>query len=143
MATTVPDLPVLLFDGDCAFCSSCARFGERRITGAAPFVAWQFTAIDELGVGLDEVDQSVVWVRSPTDHSIGADAVADLLGSSTSRWWRAAGQVLALPPVLVVARPLYRLISRNRHRMPGGTTQCSLPQAQRSRPDDPTIADPG
>jgi hypothetical protein len=29
--------------------------------------------------------------------------------------------------------PLYRLISRNRHKLPGGTAACSLPQAERDR----------
>ena len=37
--------PVFLFDGDCAFCSTCARFIERRIPTSAFVEAWQ-TALD-------------------------------------------------------------------------------------------------
>jgi len=35
--------------------------------------------------------------------------------------------------VLWAAWPMYRWIARNRHRLPGGTATCSLPQAERER----------
>src|SRR3954465_13994135 len=47
--------PVFVFDGDCAFCSSCARFIERRIRPSADVEAWQFTDLDALGLTEDQV----------------------------------------------------------------------------------------
>jgi len=128
----VPALPAFLYDGDCAFCSSCARFLEERIPTRASVVAWQHTSIEALGVSVEEVDVAVVLVTDPAHHRSGPEAIADLLGTSPSRSWRLVGRILGARLVLVVAWPAYRWVSRNRHRMPGGTATCSLPQAQRN-----------
>ena len=125
--------PVLLFDGDCAFCSSCARWITAHIPTPVVLEPWQFTELEPLGVGLDEVDAAVVLVDVTLHRTAGPDAFARLLRSSTSGAWRAVGRLLGLRPVLAVAWPVYRWIARNRHRMPGGTAQCSLPQAERHR----------
>ncbi|WP_426573353.1 thiol-disulfide oxidoreductase DCC family protein [Aquihabitans sp. McL0605] len=129
--TTVPELPAFLYDGDCSFCSSCARFIDTWIPTGATVVPWQWTSIDELGVTIDEVDTGVVWVTSTTSHTNGPEGIADLLRASHRKVWHPAGWLLGRRPVLWVAWPVYRWIARNRHRMPGGTAQCSLPQAQR------------
>ncbi|TBL38587.1 DUF393 domain-containing protein, partial [Verrucosispora sp. SN26_14.1] len=60
------------------------------------------------------------------------DAIAALLAGS-GRLWRIAGAGLRFPPVRAVAWPAYRWVARNRHRMPGGTAACSLPQETRDR----------
>lgn len=131
MTTSVPPLPALLYDGDCAFCSSCARFVERRIPTGATVQPWQWTDLGALGVTTAEVDAAVVWVSSPAHRTSGPQAIADLLRSSTRRWWRAAGALLSPPPVRWVAGFAYRWVARNRHRMPGGTAACSLPAGER------------
>lgn len=133
---TVANLPMFLFDGDCAFCSSCARFIDRRIPTDAAVQPWQWIDLDSLGVTVDEVDQSVVWVVSPTTHTAGPAAIADLLRSSTARSWRMVGGLLTPAPVLWATGFAYRWVARNRDKMPGGTAQCALPKAQRN-PDDP------
>ena len=123
--------PTFVYDGDCAFCSSCARFVERWIPTDAPVVAWQFADLDALGLTIDEVDVAVQWVTSPSDHSAGPDAIADLLKASRW-WWRAAGALLAFAPIRAAAWPIYRWISANRDKMPGGTATCALPAADRA-----------
>jgi len=124
--------PVFLFDGDCSFCSSSARWIERHVPTPAAVAAWQQTALQPLGVSVDEVDAAVVMVGVDLCHRSGPDAIADLLRSSTAGGWRAAGRLLATRPVNAMAWPVYRLVARNRHRLPGGTAQCSLPQAERT-----------
>lgn len=130
-------LPVFLFDGDCSFCSSCARFIDRRIPTRASVQPWQWTELDGLGVSVDEVDVAVVWVASSTCHTAGPAAIADLLRSSTARSWRVVGRLLAPTPVLWATGFAYRWVARNRDKMPGGTAQCALPQARRN-PVDPS-----
>ena len=120
-----------VYDGDCAFCSTCARFIERRIPSKASVVAWQRTDLAALGLTSDECEEAVQWV-SPAGKASGPDAVAALLIDAGS-FWRLPGWVLRLPPVRWVAWPTYRLIARNRHRLPGGTATCSLPQAERPK----------
>ncbi|WP_433083118.1 thiol-disulfide oxidoreductase DCC family protein [Dactylosporangium sp. CA-052675] len=130
MAAT--DRPVFVFDGDCAFCSSCARFIERRIRPAADVLAWQFADLAELGVTEEQVSSAVCYV-APGRVSAGPVAIADLLRRA-GLGWRAAGAVLGLRPITALAWPVYRWVARNRHRMPGGTAACALP------PDHPARA---
>jgi predicted DCC family thiol-disulfide oxidoreductase YuxK len=130
MATAA--FPTFLYDGDCAFCSSCARFIQRWIPTPAAVEAWQLTDIDALGLTVEECDAAVQWATSSTRHSSGPEAIADLLKSSRP-WWRVAGHLLALRPVLWLAWPAYRWVARNRDKLPGGTATCALPQAERDR----------
>ena len=77
-----------------------------------------------------QAEEAVVWVApgEPTRH--GPEAIARMLVDAGS-YWRPLGRLLGLRPVLWVAWPVYRWVARNRHRMPGGTAACSLPQAER------------
>jgi predicted DCC family thiol-disulfide oxidoreductase YuxK len=133
MATAAPaERPTFLYDGDCAFCTTCAGFIERRIPTTARVVPWQFSDLDALGVTQAEAEEAVIWVAPDGPTAAGPVAIARLLVDARS-YWRPLGWVLGLAPVRWVAWPVYRLISRNRHRMPGGTAACSLPQAERDR----------
>jgi predicted DCC family thiol-disulfide oxidoreductase YuxK len=68
----------------------------------------------------------VQWVEPGHPAKAGPEAISALLRSSNA-FWKPFGWVLAFPPVRAAAWPLYRLIARNRHRMPGGTAACALP----------------
>src|SRR6185295_14937179 len=71
--------PTFVFDGDCAFCSSCARFIENRIRPAADVVAWQFADLDALGVTEEQVGAAVQWVAAGRVPTAGPVAIADML----------------------------------------------------------------
>lgn len=122
-----------LYDGDCAFCSACARFVERHVPTDATVVPWQFADLAGLGLTEAQCEQAVQWVAPGVSALAGPEAIAALLRASGSRPWRLAGRLLGLPPVRLLARPAYRWVARNRHRMPGGTAACALPQAARDR----------
>ena len=115
--------PVLLFDGDCAFCTSCVRLVERRIRPDAEIVAWQFADLTELGVSEDEAADAVQWVQADGAVRSGHEAIAAMLGTSGPAW-RLAGRVLLLPGISWAAAQAYRLVATNRHRLPGGTPAC-------------------
>ena len=141
MTAAPPARAVFLYDGDCAFCSTCADLIERRIPTRAQVMPWQFADLTALGVTQAEAEEAVIWI-APAGHggaggaggevAAGPVAIARLLTDAGS-FWRPLGWVLDLAPVRWVAWPVYRLIARNRHRLPGGTAACSLPQAQRDR----------
>jgi len=124
--------PVFLYDGDCSFCTTCATFIDRRIPTRAQVAPWQFSDLDRLGVTQEEVEAAVVWVEPGRPPAHGPEAIARLLVDGRGIW-RPLGRVLGLRPVLWAAWPMYRWIARNRHRLPGGTATCSLPQAERER----------
>ncbi|MFT3716084.1 MAG: DUF393 domain-containing protein [Gordonia sp. (in: high G+C Gram-positive bacteria)] len=119
------DRLLLVYDGDCAFCSSCERWIARRVPVTT--VPYQRADLAALGLSTADAEQSI-WVFDGDDVTSGADAAAALLRHADTGGWRVAGRVLALPGIRSAARPAYRLVARNRHRMPGGTPACRLPE---------------
>ncbi len=117
--------PVLLFDGDCAFCSSCARLIARRIRPDADVVAFQLADLDELGVGEAEAAAALQWVGAGGDVRSGHEAVAAMLGTAGPAW-RTIGHFLLLPGASRLAAVAYAAVAANRHRLPGGTPACKL-----------------
>jgi predicted DCC family thiol-disulfide oxidoreductase YuxK len=118
--------PVLIFDGDCGFCSATARFIERRIPTPARVAPWQRLDLGPLGLTERECAEAVQWVGADGRRGSGPVAVGYLLGGST--WaWKPLGWLLLHPPVRWLAWPVYRWISRHRHQLPGGTPACALP----------------
>jgi predicted DCC family thiol-disulfide oxidoreductase YuxK len=122
--------PIFLYDGDCAFCTSCAHFIERQIPTSAEVSPWQFADLDLLGVTHEQAEEAVLWIEEGEPVAAGPDAIARLLEDAGS-FWRGLGWFLDREPVGWVTWPMYRWVARNRHRMPGGTAACSLPQSER------------
>jgi predicted DCC family thiol-disulfide oxidoreductase YuxK len=120
--------PTFVYDGDCAFCSSCVKFAERRIPTSARLIPFQFADLEALALTVEQCEESVRWVGDST--AAGPDGIALLLRDAGRMWW-VAGSVLQWPPVRLLAWPVYRWVAKHRHQMPGGTAACSLPQAQR------------
>ncbi|HZE39510.1 MAG TPA: DCC1-like thiol-disulfide oxidoreductase family protein [Stackebrandtia sp.] len=117
-----------LYDGDCAFCTRCAEFIVRRVRPGAAVEPWQRFDIAAAGLSAADCQRAVQWVDPPAPVRSGPAAIAAVLRDSRGRlgFWRAVGRVADLPPVRAAAGPVYRLVARNRHRMPGGTASCAL-----------------
>jgi predicted DCC family thiol-disulfide oxidoreductase YuxK len=122
--------PVLLYDGDCAFCTNCAHVLE-RIGPDAEIVPWQFSDLAELGVTEAQAVNAVQWVEADGTIRSGHEAIAAVL--KRAGWvWRLAGRVLMLPGISWIVARAYRLIARNRYRLPGGTPACAVSPERRS-----------
>jgi predicted DCC family thiol-disulfide oxidoreductase YuxK len=121
----VNHVPILVYDGDCAFCSASVRFGRRLLRTSARWEPWQFLDLAALGITAEQAREAVQWVAPDGSVSAGPVAIAELLRSS-GRGWAVAGWILRRPPVVWLAWPAYRLIARNRHRLPGGTPACAV-----------------
>ncbi|MEU6169594.1 thiol-disulfide oxidoreductase DCC family protein [Streptomyces tanashiensis] len=118
--------PVLVFDGDCGFCTTSVRFAERHVRPRCETTPWQFADLDALGITAARAAHEVLWVTPGGVVYGGAQAVAKAL-LSAGGGWSLAGALLTLPPVRWVAHGVYRLVAVNRHRMPGGTAACAVP----------------
>ena len=107
----------LVYDGDCGFCERCASWCvERWGTDVIAVRGTDFLAqCDRLS--LDEVVSSVWWVE-PRARYRGAAAGARALAATTSPW-RVIGLIAMRRPLPWLAEPLYRLVARYRHRLPG------------------------
>ncbi len=135
--------PLLLYDGDCAFCQRCVDLLDTALLGggsaqvvqplgrssaeSTPVVAvvpWQSVELDILGVTWEQVQASVIWIDADGSQRTGADAIAALLRSRDTNFARVASAALQLPVIRLAARLVYGVVARNRHRLPGGTQAC-------------------
>jgi predicted DCC family thiol-disulfide oxidoreductase YuxK len=114
--------PVLVYDGDCAFCTSSAHALE-RIGPDAEIVAWQLTDLGELGITEQQAAAAVQWVEVDGTVRAGHEAIAAALNTA-GRIWKAVGRVILLPGISSLAAIAYRLVADNRYRLPGGTPAC-------------------
>ena len=113
----------LVFDGDCGFCTSSANWlakGDR-----VAIVPWQFLDLDAVGLTVEQVSTSVWWLQDerPAEHSSRAIGRALVVRGGVFAWM---GRILMVPVVRPPADAVYRLVARNRHRMPGGTPACQM-----------------
>jgi len=136
----VPVTPILIFDGDCAFCTTSVRWLQRRLRSDVAVEPWQFTDLASYGTDADRATHEVLWVDGTGRIHGGAQGFARWLIHSGGVW-RALGTLLTLPPARWIAAAAYRLIANNRDRMPGGTPACALPRPE-SRPSPPQSPSP-
>jgi predicted DCC family thiol-disulfide oxidoreductase YuxK len=115
--------PVLLYDGDCAFCTSCARFLE-RIGPDAEIVAWQLTDLTALEITEEQATDAVQWVEIDGTVRSGHEAIAAML-TTAGRVWEIVGRMILLPGISWMAAKVYRLVANNRYRLPGSTPACA------------------
>jgi predicted DCC family thiol-disulfide oxidoreductase YuxK len=123
--------PVLVYDGDCAFCTKCAGLLE-RIGAAAEIVAWQLTDLTALGITEEQAADAVQWVDVDGTIRSGHEAIAAVL-STAGGIWKVIGRTLLLPGISWVAAKVYRLVANNRYRLPGGTPACAVADQKHNR----------
>ncbi|TIC82736.1 DCC1-like thiol-disulfide oxidoreductase family protein [Nocardioides sp. GY 10127] len=124
--------PLLVFDGDCAFCSRCAAWLAAR--GACRVESWQRLALagdlGDLGLTEEQVRTAAWWVSDGAHPLGGARAVAAALrscaGTPLAGAYRALGVLVDARPVRPLAAAVYAIVARYRHRMPGGSPACRL-----------------
>jgi predicted DCC family thiol-disulfide oxidoreductase YuxK len=123
---TPREQPVLVYDGDCAFCTKCAHAVE-RIGPQAEIVPWQFADLDDLGITEAQATEAVRWVEVDGTVRSGHEAIAASL-IAAGGVWKLTGRALLAPGISSLAARTYRLVARNRYRLPGGTPACAMPR---------------
>ncbi len=117
---------VLVFDGDCGFCTSAAEWAARRFTDGERAVAWQQlseTELESLGLSRDQVANAAWWVRADGGLERGHRAVGMALRAGGG-WRRLPAFVMLTPPTNLVAGAVYGLVVKYRYKLPGGTAAC-------------------
>ena len=126
----VEPTPLLIFDGDCAFCTSSVRFIERRIRRHPRIQSWQRSDLAKLGLTQEQCETAVQLIENGRVTSAHV-AIARLL--IYGKWgWAVLGYLLLVPGIKQIAGVAYRWVAKNRDRMPGGTAECALPQSERT-----------
>ncbi|MCQ0012313.1 DCC1-like thiol-disulfide oxidoreductase family protein [Actinomadura madurae] len=75
---------MLVYDGDCGFCTSSVRFLERHVPVQATVVAFQFADLDALGTTAERAEYEVLWIDRAGRVSGGAEAVGRLLTAAAA-----------------------------------------------------------
>jgi predicted DCC family thiol-disulfide oxidoreductase YuxK len=126
--------PVLIFDGDCGFCTTCARFLQRWVVsgGSTSVLPWQQMDLDELGLSVGQCRAAVQWVGDSGELASGHGAIAATLRAGHPAW-RAFGALLVAPGFSWLAERLYSWVAGHRYALPGGTPACRIQD-----PNEPT-----
>ena len=116
----------VIFDGDCAFCSSCARFLARRVKAHIAVQPWQQTDLASLGLNAAQCSEALQCVDLGRNETLsGHRAVARALEASRFPW-SIFGRLIGFAPLSPLGALIYRLVANNRHRLPGGTPACKV-----------------
>ncbi|QZY52370.1 thiol-disulfide oxidoreductase DCC family protein [Leucobacter tenebrionis] len=118
---------LLVYDGDCAFCTTWVRRLERLLDRFPDAQPWQWLDLGELGLAQNDVTR-FAWLLCGNRRFRGHAAFAALLRMQPSYAARFFGHLLVTPPFSWVSALGYSLIARFRHRLPGGTAACALPK---------------
>ena len=122
--SSVPGLPLLVFDGDCGFCTTWARRWQRwwHLENVEPY---QFLDLEPLGLTAEACSEAVQWVDGDgTAHAAEHAVVAALRFRGGA--WGVLGRFVALPGIIHLTGVVYRLVARYRYRLPGGTPACRI-----------------
>lgn len=120
---------LLITDGDCGFCQSSAAWLLHNFSGDWQNAPSQSLQIADYGLTAKDVETQVWFVQMREGAVVkfgGAQAVAKLLLTQPKFWIKPLAALAFVPVFKQIANLLYKLISRNRGRLPGATDACAV-----------------
>jgi predicted DCC family thiol-disulfide oxidoreductase YuxK len=118
---------LLIFDGDCDFCTLSAQRVSRLLPASPATIAYQYTDLKAYGLTIDDAQKSM-WLVTPSFRYGGCQAISALLRYQPAAGLRFLGWMLDAPPWSWAAALGYAFVARYSHRFPGGTPACRLKQ---------------
>ena len=121
-----PAVPLVLYDADCGFCAASVRAAQGRwLSARIDATPFQAADLSVHRLSVDKCAEALHCVEPDGRVTVGSDAVATVLAASRNPW-PVVGRLLRLRGVRGVAGWAYRLVARNRHRLPGATVSCEM-----------------
>ncbi len=120
------ELPWLIFDGDCGFCTRTVLWLLPRLKRPVRVVPWQQLDLEAFGLSEEDVRRYVWWIAPPLrerGHRASARALI-ALGAP----WSPLGRFLLWPPGSWAGALGYWLVARYRRYLPGTTPACRRPE---------------
>lgn len=120
---------MLIYDGDCGFCTTWANWiaGRWSVQSGARAIPWQFVnpqVAENSQLALADLKRSAWWIDGDLREE-GSRAVGRALVAAGGTW-ALLGQPILVPPVSWIAPFGYRFVAHFRYRLPGGTPDCKL-----------------
>ena len=119
--------PLLIFDGDCGFCTTTANYIAKRSNNSIEIKPWQYVDFTNLPVTSAQCADQVYFLIDGVPYG-GHEAFAMILKSQRNVLLKAFGSILMLKALRFITKPAYRLTAKYRHKLPGGTPACRLPR---------------
>jgi predicted DCC family thiol-disulfide oxidoreductase YuxK len=128
---------MLVFDGDCAVCTSTARFARRRLPADVRVVPWQWIE-DPAAWDLthEAIAEAAWWIDDARRPHRGHRALAEC-AKAFGGAWRVFGRLLLAWPLEPLSARAYEVVAGNRHRLPGATPACAIPRSDPDRASRP------
>jgi predicted DCC family thiol-disulfide oxidoreductase YuxK len=116
---------IVVFDGDCGFCTTCAALLARWVLdqATASVAPWQRLDLAGLGLTQQACAEAVQWVGPHGEVASGHAAIAAAFGAGYPLW-RPVGALLMAPGFSRLAQRCYCWIAGHRSALPGGTPAC-------------------
>jgi len=133
--------PVLIFDGDCGFCTRTANAVKRLDTQQRfDVLPWQTRGLlAASGLNEQQVTEAAWYIDAEGRKHRGAGAINTAL-NALGGIYRIASWVYRVPGLKQVEDLIYKWVARNRYLMPGSTAACAIPsptQKAQSASDSP------
>lgn len=120
-------LPILIYDGDCAFCSSSVRALQKLLKTKPSMEPYQFLDLKPYGLTPEQCQLEAKFARNDASIAGGHMAFIEVF-KYAGKGWRFLAFLVALPGFRNIAGFCYRWVAKNRYRLPGGTPTCALPK---------------
>lgn len=121
--------PLLIFDGDCGFCTAAVNFLRRWVKPQCEILPWQQLDLSHYPVTQQECEVAVQFIASNGSVCAGAQAIMSTLRTSATPWPTLA-KIATVPPLPWLADLSYHFLAQHRHRLPGATPACAAPLAR-------------
>lgn len=118
---------LLIFDGDCAFCTTWVARLRAWLPAFPEAQPSQWTDLSAYALSAEDVAR-YAWYITPRRQFGGHLAFSALLRSQPRFGLRLLGWLIATPPWSWLAAAGYDFVARFRHRLPGGTPACEMPR---------------
>jgi predicted DCC family thiol-disulfide oxidoreductase YuxK len=117
---------LLIFDGDCGFCTTTANWIVEHSSVEVAAKPNQWTDLEPLGLTRDEAEAKVQLVWDGLVYS-GHKCFAKLLMIQRNPLIRLVGRIVNSEALDGISSLGYDWVAKNRHRLPGGTPACKMP----------------
>lgn len=118
---------VLIFDGDCGFCTSTSNYIAKRSKVPIEIIPWQYVDFTNLPITKEDCADQVYLLIDGKSYG-GHEGFAMTLRVQPNDFISFIGSVAMSPALRWFAKPTYRLVAKYRHKLPGGTPACKLPR---------------
>lgn len=128
---TKVDTPLLIFDGDCGFCTSAVDALQKQMRTKFETIPYQFADLEKYHLTTEECSQRIYLIVNTAEDTekqySGHKAISKIWRIQANILWKALGWFIIIPGINLLSYLGYWLMAKYRHKLPGGTPACQLP----------------